>query len=233
MLDTTNSAQPTTTTRTAGLATAAKSLVRKRNKKESTKKKRHNKKKNAVPGLQENEKSTSDVRKQAKDKEECTGSTNGTSNNAEKWDKKFEELVAFKEKYGHSKIPNHQREFRTLRNWIGKQREAYKTYQISGKGVTAISKRITKLQMIGVSLEPYSTNWSSRYQQLVLFHREHGHCIVPQQGKSKFIRLGQWLGRQKKELRPSKDMGKDNLVFTKREFERARLLESVGVHLGE
>jgi hypothetical protein len=192
-------------------------------------------KKNVVLGLQKNEKSTFDVRKQAKDKEECTSTLHGsgTSNNSEKWDKKFEELVAFKEKFGHSKIPNHQREYRTLRNWIGKQREAYKTYQISGKGVTTISKRIKKLQMIGVSLEPYSTNWSSRFQQLVLFHREHGHCTVPQQGKSKHTRLGQWLGRQKKDLRPSRDMGKDNLVFTKRELERARLLESVGVHLGE
>lgn len=192
---------------------------------------------NNVPHLERNvsdidllsEKSNLDENKQ--ETQEKWG-TQGIKNQ-EKWDNRFKQLLSFKKKYGHCKIPNNQKEYRSLRNWLGKQREAYKTYQTSGQGVPNASKRIKKLQMIGVSLEPYSTNWNTKFQELILFQREYGHCIVPQQGKSKHTRLGQWLGRQKKDLRPSWEMVNSNLSFTPRDLERARLLESLEVYLGD
>ena len=178
------------------------------------------------------EKSPFEERKPLKEKRTIT-TTQAVKKNQEKWDKKFQELMTFKEEFGHCKIPNTFKEYRSLRNWLGKQREAYKAYHSSGKGVLNAPKRIQKLRMIGVSLEPYSTNWNSKFQELILFQREHGHCRVPQQGKSKYKRLGQWLGRQKKDLIPSSEMRNGNLSFTHKDMERAQLLESVGVCLRE
>ena len=158
--------------------------------------------------------------------------------NQGKWDARFKELSVYKEKFGHCKISSKEKKYTALRNWLGKQREAYKAYyrKDSSKAETnaAARKRFHKLQMIGVSLEPFSTNWNCKFQELILFQRKHGHCKVPQQGNSTYTRLGQWLGRQKKDLRPVSEMARRcQMSFTARDIERGRLLESVGVRLGE
>ena len=153
--------------------------------------------------------------------------------NEEKWEQKFQQLVAFKEEFGHCTIPGKEKKYAPLRNWLKNQRRTYKAYQKDpGKGELHVS-RIHKLETIGVSLDPYSTNWNSRFQELVLFQRQHGHCRVPKTKNKSYSRLGQWLGRQKKDLRPVSEMERGILPFTTRDIERGRLLESVGVRLGE
>jgi hypothetical protein len=160
-------------------------------------------------------------------------------NRDEKWDDRFQHLVAYKEKFGHCKVPAKVKEYKSLRNWLGKQREAYKIYKTrdsaaeGGGGGLLNAERFNKLESIGVSLDPFSTNWNSRFQELVLFQSRYGHCKVPQQGNSSHTRLGQWLGRQKKDLRPVRDMERGNISFSARDLERGRLLESVGVRLDE
>jgi hypothetical protein len=153
--------------------------------------------------------------------------------NQKKWDNRFKQLVAYKEKSGHCKIPLKEEEYKTLRNWLGKQREAYKIYKKDSTKGALNADRINKLQSIGVSLEPFSTNWNSRFQELVLFQSQYGHCKVPQRGNSSHTRLGQWLGRQKQDLRLVRDMVRGNISFSATDLERGRLLESVGVRLGE
>ena len=155
-----------------------------------------------------------------------SGSTEGTN----KWNKRYQELVAFKNEFGHCKIPSQKKEYKALHSWIGKQREAYKAFKTTGTGSCTVEK-IKLLHSIGISLEPYSTNWNMRFQELVLFQKEYGHCKVPQQGKSEYTRLGQWLARQKKDLRPSYNMVRGSLPYTTQDLERARLLESLGVLL--
>ena len=150
--------------------------------------------------------------------------------NQEKWDDRFQQLLAYKKKFGHCKVSSKEKEYKSLRNWLGKQREAYKIYKTSGKGGLN-AEQIGRLDLIGVSLEPYSTSWNARFQELKLFERQHGHCRIPQQGNSMFKRLGQWLARQKKHLRPSEEMRQGILSFTAQDLERARLLESMGVQL--
>merc|ERR1719223_646061 len=150
------------------------------------------------------------------------------------WDDRFQQLVAYKEEFGHCKVPSKQTKYKSLRNWLGKQREAYKMHKKDpSKGGSHAKERFNKLQLIGVPLDPFSTNWDSRFQELVLFRNQFGHCKVPQQGNSSFTRLGQWLGRQKKDLRPVKHMERGEISFSARDLKRGRLLESVGVRLDE
>jgi hypothetical protein len=149
---------------------------------------------------------------------------------SEKWDDKFQQLLTYKKKFGHCKVSSTEKEYKTLRNWLGKQREAYKTYKTSGKGGLN-AEQISRLESIGVSLAPYSTNWNARFEELKRFQSQYGHCSVPQQGHSAFTRLGQWLARQKKHLRPSDVMRQGLLSFTAKDLERARLLESMGIQL--
>lgn len=154
--------------------------------------------------------------------------------NQGKWEDRFQQLLVYKEEFGHCKVPSKQKKYKTLRNWLGKQREAYKIHKKdSSKGGLHAKERFDKLQLIGVPLDPFSTNWESRFQELVLFRNQFAHCKVPQQGNSSFTRLGQWLGRQKKDLRPVKDMERGDLSFSARDLKRGRLLESVGVRLDD
>jgi hypothetical protein len=154
--------------------------------------------------------------------------------NQGKWEDRFQQLLVYKEAFGHCKVPSKQKKYKTLRNWLGKQREAYKIHKKdSSKGGLHAKERFDKLQLIGVPLDPFSTNWESRFQELVLFRNQFAHCKVPQQGNSSFTRLGQWLGRQKKDLRPVKDMERGDLSFSARDLKRGRLLESVGVRLDD
>ena len=49
-----------------------------------------------------------------------SGSTGGT----EKWNKRYQELLAFKKEFGHCKVQRKQKRYNSLQSWIGKQREA-------------------------------------------------------------------------------------------------------------
>ena len=147
-----------------------------------------------------------------------------------KWEGKFQQLLAYKKKFGHFKISTTVKEYKPLFNWLGKQREGYKNYKNGSKGALR-ADQISRLESVGVSLEPYSKHWNERFGELKVYQEQYGHCNVPQQGSSSYVRLGQWLARQKTHLRPSDAMRQGHLSFTAQDLKRARFLESLGVQL--
>jgi len=42
------------------------------------------------------------------------------------WDERFEDLMKFKKKYGHARVPQQFKEDRQLGEWVHKQRRGYK-----------------------------------------------------------------------------------------------------------
>ena len=66
------------------------------------------------------------------------------------WDKKFEDLLRFKKKYGHCDVPQRSKLYPSLGNWVSKQRLVYRSYYEEGISVGKYTAdRIKKLESIG------------------------------------------------------------------------------------
>ena len=93
------------------------------------------------------------------------------------WQKRFEELEAFKVEHGHCNVPKNTANLQ-LGKWVGKQRYEYKLRKEDKKSQIT-DDRVTKLESLGFE---WSLNvpWEERFEDLKAFKVEHGHCNVPQ-----------------------------------------------------
>ena len=87
------------------------------------------------------------------------------------WDERFEELITFKNRYGHCDVPSNWSENQALANWVIRQRSRDK------KKLTPDQRR--RLESVGFSQNKRETNWERRYAELASFHRRQGHGDVP------------------------------------------------------
>lgn len=112
------------------------------------------------------------------------------------WDDHFEELLIFKEKYGHSNIPHTNTFNPTLGDWVRRQREAYRLKTIS-------QPRINKLNSIGFVWDRFKTAWDKRFEELLIFKDKHGHVNVPRP-RGFETPLGEWVSRQRENFKNNK-----------------------------
>ena len=69
----------------------------------------------------------------------------------EMWQKRFSELVEFKAKKGHTRVPKHYPPNSSLSSWVFRQRGAYKK-MMNGEKVTGVTpKRLKQLQDVSLS----------------------------------------------------------------------------------
>ena len=85
-----------------------------------------------------------------------------------KWNRDFQRLVDFQEKFGHTNVFSSSRP--TLAKWLAKQYQHYREGNL-------LASRLELLNAIGIVWERIS--WDANYQLLVDFHRKHGHVDVP------------------------------------------------------
>ena len=118
-----------------------------------------------------------------------------------KWEERFAELGAFKERFGHTCVPSTWKENRPLGNWVDAQR------QFRRKGILR-SDRIEKLETIGFDWAPlgavaqlkgkaYQAIWEKRFEELRAYKERFGHCHV-QKRDAEFGSLGVWVQRQRR-----------------------------------
>ena len=88
-----------------------------------------------------------------------------------KWTARYDELVAFKRQHGHTDVP--PKTNRQLARWIA--------YQRDDKFGRLTKERALKLHKLGVKLQSREEAWSERYNELVLYQRRHGDCLVPRE----------------------------------------------------
>jgi len=75
------------------------------------------------------------------------------------WDVMYERLIAYKEHYGHSNVPEGDKENRTLHHWVVKQRTIFRKNMLS-------HKYIEKLNKIDLDWDPIETAWQSNFNRL-------------------------------------------------------------------
>ncbi|MHA1554283.1 MAG: helicase associated domain-containing protein [Alphaproteobacteria bacterium] len=105
------------------------------------------------------------------------------------WEKRFFELVRFKEEHGHCDVPSGWNKIPALRTWTGTQRTNYRRGDLS-------PERVERLEAIGFEWDAYVVSWEKRFSELVRFKEENGHCNVPR-GWSKNPELGNWMNAQR------------------------------------
>jgi superfamily II DNA or RNA helicase len=102
----------------------------------------------------------------------------------------FEELKAFREKYGDCRVSRTKEEFKELANWISNQRSLYKKGKLS-------PERISKLESLGYEWDILDSDWSRYFDALTEYKSKNGSCRVPY-SFSEYPRLGIWVARQKR-----------------------------------
>ena len=119
-------------------------------------------------------------------------------------------LADFKCRHGHCLVSRHSGGS-PLALWVHRQRSAAKRL---------IPQRRHLLERLGFDWDPFETQWRQRYGELCKFRQIHGHCEVPQHGRT--AALGRWVVRQRLRCHQS---GRKNRQLSSRQKE---LLNKLG-----
>ena len=119
-----------------------------------------------------------------------------TGINREKvWEERFAQLVAYRERFGHCRVPAKWEENIPFGHWVHVQREFKKKGMLS-------EERIARLDSIGFEWHSsrsrawlHADVWSDTFAHLVAWQEEHGHANVPASHRENA--LGKWVQRQR------------------------------------
>jgi hypothetical protein len=112
------------------------------------------------------------------------------------FDKRFNDLMAFKAKFGHCNVSQYDGEDVTLGRWCGAVRGAYKKMQNNQKTYIKLSdEQIQRLNDVGFKWCRYSKSFDEHFNELMAFKAKYGHCNVSQYGED--ASLGKWCCRQR------------------------------------
>jgi hypothetical protein len=116
------------------------------------------------------------------------------------WQKHFDALVGYKREYGDVRVPRLYSKNAKLGEWVTDQRRQYKA-KLEGKPSTLTDERKAQLDELGFIWKVRDrADWNDRYEQLLEFKKENGHCIVPQH-YSRNRALGKWVAKQREQYR--------------------------------
>lgn len=107
------------------------------------------------------------------------------------WESMFQALLLFKQRYGHYSVQ--WRHDLDLAFWVIVQRESKQ------RGTLSVDK-IRRLEAIGFEWEPRDAEWEAKFELLVQFKQQHGHCNVPRKA-ARDRELAMWCGRQRQRRR--------------------------------
>lgn len=105
------------------------------------------------------------------------------------WDKMLAELVAFKDEHGHCNVPTNYPDNPSLGRWVASRRYKRKVDDLPVEQIEALDR-------MGFVWQPSEQAWLKMYDALVVFHKKHGHCNVPETWE-KNPSLASWVQSQR------------------------------------
>ncbi len=128
----------------------------------------------------------------------------------EEWEEMIQELVKFKEQYGHCFVPAAFPKDARLGQWVSLQRQLYRQKMDEENNALILPSNLSKtkekeLMDIGLDLTmdnlafgsiAFETTWLCRLEELAAFKDLHGHCDVPIDYNSPYYDLGLWVREQ-------------------------------------
>ena len=106
------------------------------------------------------------------------------------WDERFGELRAFKERFGHCRVPEAWAENKRLATWVAVQRIKRKQKRLS-------PARIERLESIQFIWAPHEVVWDDMFARLLAYKRAVGDTNVPAIWP-KDPELGRWVSMQRR-----------------------------------
>ncbi|MBT8460602.1 MAG: Helicase associated domain protein [Boseongicola sp.] len=103
------------------------------------------------------------------------------------WERKYEELMRYKDVHGDCNVPADWPESTQLAHWVTTQRT---------KRDMLSEDRTTRLNALGFEWDPYSTFWERMYAELVRYKELHGDCNVPDKWPEN-AQLSTWVRTQR------------------------------------
>ena len=112
----------------------------------------------------------------------------------ESWDKKYELLKKYKEKFGNVDVPaTYELDGIKLGYWLNTQRRAYKGFDAH----KITKEQIAKLNELGIKWDVINESWEEKYKLLKKYKKEFGNINVPAKYEIDGINLGKWLVTQR------------------------------------
>jgi hypothetical protein len=132
---------------------------------------------------------------------------------------RLQELKAYREQFGHVRVPtcsSSNGPYRQLGAWVQRLRRAYKQLpktlsstddndddnnndiSLMTSAYKLTPSRIQQLQALNFEwqLLPQQTPWNARYEQLLVYFKQHGHANVPR-AYPENRQLGEWVHTQR------------------------------------
>jgi len=136
------------------------------------------------------------------------------------FDERCNQLLRFKEEFGHCNVPQKNADNLSLGEWCNKMRSAYKKIQMGMKASHNLSQgRIERLEEIGFQWQgvDYDEVFEKHCRELIAFKEEFGHCNVPQRYADN-PSLGQWCSHMRsaykkvqKRMKASRNLSQDRI----------------------
>jgi len=141
------------------------------------------------------------------------------------FDKRYAELMKFKEKFGHCNVTREKSaEYKSLGNWCSSLRRAYKKIQKNETpNYKLTEENIQQLEDGGFKLS--LTTFDKRYAELMRYKEKFHHCDVPQKASVEHPSLGMWCSHMRNSYRKIRNRETPHLKLTE---ENIRQLEDAG-----
>ena len=113
----------------------------------------------------------------------------------ERWEERYNDLVAFQRQYGHVNVPEDYAANFPLGQWVMNQRTAYRWHQ-QGLPTGLTKERIRKLNKLEFQWKWKESQWLGMLERLKKYQEVHGHVNV-ERADTKNYDLYIWLNRQR------------------------------------
>ena len=144
---------------------------------------------------------------------------------ADSWNKRLEELKAYKEANGNALVSRNYEENKKLGRWCDHQRQQYRNMK-AGKRHYMTKEKLKKLEDAGFVFVPPPQNvdqWTVNYNKLAKYKEENGNCRVPY-SYPEDPGLGTWVETLRTQYTRLK-RGRSSRLTN----ERIRMLEDLGM----
>jgi len=110
-----------------------------------------------------------------------TDKDNSTQQSKTGFDQRCNQLLRFKEEFGHCNVPCKYADNTSLGYWCGNMRKAYKKKQKETTTTYNLTQdRVEQLEEIGFQWgTDHDNTFEKRRRELIAFKEEFGHCLVP------------------------------------------------------
>ncbi|MEO5362760.1 MAG: Helicase associated domain protein [Magnetococcus sp. DMHC-8] len=105
------------------------------------------------------------------------------------WDALFAELLRYRQRHGHTQVPDHWPENPALADWIQQQRRDHLKGRLD-------AEEVARLTEAGFVWNPEQVAWDEMFRVFQAFQQHHGHGLIPEQWPG-HPGLAEWARQQR------------------------------------